>query len=117
MTSHRMKNPDLCSEVVDGGGNFSVLYQAESRVMHLLAMGRSYAFVASKLGVGMGTVQTHVKRIYRKLGVRSKTEAAWKLYGKGMLLFLVAVNEVGRVFEWEEFFDPEFFVVLSAWMA
>ena len=35
-----------------------------------------YAETARLLGMGLGTVQTHVKAIYRKLDVSSKAEAA-----------------------------------------
>lgn len=51
----------------------------ESVVLHWLAKGYLYKEVAQELGISPGTVRTHVQRIYRKLHVRSKTEAAAKL--------------------------------------
>ncbi len=47
----------------------------ETQILERFALGDSYAEVAGLFGLGLGTVQTHVKRIYRKLGVISKAEA------------------------------------------
>ncbi len=52
------------------------LSDRELEVLGLLARGYTYASAAQALGIGVGTVQTHVKAIYRKLEVSSKTEAA-----------------------------------------
>src|SRR5690606_37904706 len=54
-----------------------VLTERERQVLDQLARGESYADIARSLGIGHGTVQTYVKRIYRKLEVTSKAEAAW----------------------------------------
>lgn len=48
----------------------------EREILGLLARGMTYSEVASALTIGVGTVQTHVKSLYGKLGVASKTEAA-----------------------------------------
>ena len=48
----------------------------EAEVLAFLARGITYAEVASALGIGLGTVQSHVKRIYEKLEISSKAEAA-----------------------------------------
>jgi len=53
------------------------LSEREQEVLDLLARGQSYGDIARALGLGVGTVQTYVKRIYRKLEVSSKAEAAW----------------------------------------
>jgi len=47
----------------------------EHQIVDLLAKGHGYASIASCLGIGLGTVQTHVKNLYRKLEVSSKAEA------------------------------------------
>lgn len=47
----------------------------ELEVLSLLARGCSYAETAAALGVQIGTIQTHVKSIYERLGVSSKAEA------------------------------------------
>ncbi|HYO94153.1 MAG TPA: response regulator transcription factor [Polyangiaceae bacterium] len=47
----------------------------EQTVLAMLARGKSYADVGSALGVSENTVRSHVRAIYEKLGVSSKTEA------------------------------------------
>lgn len=42
----------------------------------LVALGRRNDEVAQELGVSNKTVEAHLTRIYRKLGVRSRTELA-----------------------------------------
>jgi DNA-binding NarL/FixJ family response regulator len=59
------------------------LTERESDVLRLLVRGHSYASAGASLGMHVGTVQTHVKSIYRKLGVSSKTEAAWVAMSRG----------------------------------
>ena len=47
----------------------------EREVLELLCSGGSYREIAGALGVAEGTIQTHVKRIYDKLGASNKAEA------------------------------------------
>lgn len=42
----------------------------------LVAAGRRNDEVAAELGIAAKTVETHLTRIYRKLGIRSRTELA-----------------------------------------
>jgi len=50
----------------------------ERDVLESLGSGDSYAACAAKLHLGVGTVQTHVKSLYRKLNITTKSEAvAW----------------------------------------
>lgn len=55
----------------------SCLTPRERQVATMLGKGSSYAEVASMLGVTLGTVQTYVKQLYRKLGVTSKTDLTY----------------------------------------
>jgi DNA-binding CsgD family transcriptional regulator len=48
----------------------------ERRVAELVAAGRSNREIAAELVVALRTVETHLSRIYRKLGVRSRTQLA-----------------------------------------
>ncbi len=48
----------------------------EREVATLLAQGASYKDIGERLFVSMSTVQTHVTRVYAKLGVSSKVELA-----------------------------------------
>jgi DNA-binding CsgD family transcriptional regulator len=52
---------------------------AEARVAELVAAGRTNREVAGELFMSPKTVEAHLSRIYRKLGVRSRTELAQKL--------------------------------------
>jgi DNA-binding CsgD family transcriptional regulator len=52
------------------------LTSAERRVAALVAAGRTNREVAAKLFITTGTVEVHLTRIYRKVGVRSRTELA-----------------------------------------
>lgn len=51
------------------------LTEREREVLHLLTRGLTYSEVASLLGISKGTIQSHVKNLYRKLEVCTKAEA------------------------------------------
>jgi DNA-binding NarL/FixJ family response regulator len=55
------------------------LTDAERGVAALVAAGRTNREVAAELFTTVGTVEVHLTRIYRKLGVRSRTELARKV--------------------------------------
>ena len=59
-----------CNRVAEEGG----LSPRETEVLTYLGRGHGVAFVASSLVVSESTVRTHVKNIYRKLGVSSREE-------------------------------------------
>jgi DNA-binding CsgD family transcriptional regulator len=52
------------------------LTSAERGVAALVAAGRTNREVAAELFTTVGTVEVHLTRIYRKLGLRSRTELA-----------------------------------------
>jgi DNA-binding NarL/FixJ family response regulator len=52
------------------------LTRGEAAVADLVALGRTNNEVAEHLGISPRTVETHLTRIYAKLGVRSRTELA-----------------------------------------
>jgi DNA-binding NarL/FixJ family response regulator len=52
------------------------LTSAERRVAALVAAGRTNREVSAQLFTTVGTVEVHLTRIYRKLGLRSRTELA-----------------------------------------
>ena len=66
-----------------GGG--PALSKRELEVLELLVHGHTYADVASALGIAEGTVQTYVKRIYEKLDVSTKAEAALLAVARGLV--------------------------------
>jgi DNA-binding NarL/FixJ family response regulator len=53
-----------------------LLTQREAEVLPLLQQGRSNAQIALALQVGVETIRTHARNIYRKLGVSSRRELA-----------------------------------------
>jgi DNA-binding NarL/FixJ family response regulator len=53
-----------------------LLTRRESEVLPLLQQGRSNAQIALALQIGIETVRTHARNIYRKLGVSSRRELA-----------------------------------------
>lgn len=57
----------------------------EREVLALLVQGHAYASIATALNIGQGTVQNHVKNIYRKLEVSSKAEATAVALRNGMI--------------------------------
>ncbi|TVR77081.1 MAG: DNA-binding response regulator [Saprospirales bacterium] len=56
------------------------LSERELDVLKLLAEGASYKTIADKLFISFFTVQSHVKNIYGKMEVNSKTEAVSKAF-------------------------------------
>jgi DNA-binding CsgD family transcriptional regulator len=51
------------------------LTQREEDILRLLAKGHRSKEIAGELGIGAGTVNTHIRHIYEKLHVRSRAEA------------------------------------------
>ena len=54
----------------------------EAEVLDLLAKGFLYKEIAEQMGVSYATVHTHIRHIYEKLHVRSRTEAVAKHLGQ-----------------------------------
>jgi len=51
------------------------LTERELEILRLVAAGLSNATIAAQLVIAVGTVKTHLKRIYGKLAVKSRTQA------------------------------------------
>lgn len=60
----------LFERIADAGG----LSRREREVLGYLGRGRSVPFIAEELVISSGTVKTHVRHIYEKLGVHSKQD-------------------------------------------
>ncbi len=58
----------------------TLLTPREREILGLLADGLLYKEISERLSIKFDTVGTHLKRIYRKLHVRSRTEAVMKYY-------------------------------------
>jgi DNA-binding NarL/FixJ family response regulator len=58
------------------------LTERETQILDGLAKGYLCKEIADNLGIGLETVRTHMKKIYEKLHVRSRTQAVLKYLGK-----------------------------------
>jgi NarL family two-component system response regulator LiaR len=67
------------------------LTERETDVLRALSLGLSNKQIATRLGIGEGTVKTHVSSLLGKLGVQSRTQAALHAVRLG----LVRADEVG----------------------
>jgi DNA-binding NarL/FixJ family response regulator len=56
------------------------LSEREKQVLQWLVNGYSYKLIAAELHISLETVRSHIKKIYEKLQVHSKTEAVTKAY-------------------------------------
>jgi len=54
----------------------------EQEVLDLLIVGKSYKDIAQHLGVSVDTVRSHVRKVYDKLHIHSRTEVILKFGGK-----------------------------------
>jgi LuxR family maltose regulon positive regulatory protein len=61
------------------------LSERELEVLRLIADGLSNREIAERLVVGTGTVKTHINNIYRKLDVKSRTQALHRARELGLL--------------------------------
>jgi DNA-binding NarL/FixJ family response regulator len=56
------------------------LSDREKQVLQLLVDGYSYKMIASEMFIAIDTVRSHIKKIYEKLHVNSKSEAVAKAF-------------------------------------
>ncbi len=68
-----------------GEGEKVQLSGREQEVLELIARGFSYAEIARLKAVSVHTVQTHIKNLYSKLAVHSKSEAVYEATRMGLL--------------------------------
>ena len=69
------------SHAVDGPGRSVPLTRQEEHVAKLAATGAPTREIAAAAYLSPKTVEYHLTRVYRKLGVRSKAELAWAFHG------------------------------------
>jgi DNA-binding NarL/FixJ family response regulator len=78
----------LCAEAAQKMADalvYDALTSRETDVLRLIEKGCCNKTVAMTLGISLSTVKTHVKAILEKLGVASRTEAAFVAFQRGML--------------------------------
>jgi DNA-binding NarL/FixJ family response regulator len=64
------------------GSDVNKLTPREQEVLTLLSKGCLYKEISDRLGISVTTVRTHLKHIYEKLHVQSRTEATVKFLGR-----------------------------------
>jgi DNA-binding CsgD family transcriptional regulator len=72
-------------EAAPDAGERALLSAREHEVLTLIARGFSYAEIARLKGLSVHTVQTHIKNLYGKLAVHSKSEAVFEATRLGLL--------------------------------
>jgi DNA-binding CsgD family transcriptional regulator len=68
---------------ISGRRPVAELTATEERVAGLAASGRANKEIAAELFMSVHTVEAHLSRVYRKLGIRSRTELAQRLPSLG----------------------------------
>jgi len=63
----------------------ALLSPQELSVLALSAKGYNYMEISDMLSLSRHTIQTYVKRVYRKLQVHTKTEAVYEARKLGLL--------------------------------
>ena len=61
------------------------LSDREKQVLQLIVNGFSYKMIASDMFIAIDTVRSHIKKIYEKLQVNSKSEAVAKAFKDKLL--------------------------------
>jgi DNA-binding NarL/FixJ family response regulator len=69
----------------DAGKVLAALTEREREVLGLIARGFSNAEIAGELFLGEATIRTHVNRVFAKLAVRDRTQAAVLAYESGLV--------------------------------
>ena len=67
------------------GANAPQLSEREADVLKAVAKGFTYNEIAEMLEISFHTVSSHVKHIYRKLEVRSRSEAVYEAVNLGLI--------------------------------
>ncbi len=74
----------MAGRPVTSGRGWDALTEAELRVIALVAEGLTNPQIAARLFVSAQTVKTHMKNVFRKLGVSSRAELAALATRKGL---------------------------------
>jgi DNA-binding NarL/FixJ family response regulator len=62
-----------------------LLSSREQDILRVLMKGYSYKLIADELGISIDTVRSHIRHVYEKLQVNSKTEAILKAMNEGLI--------------------------------
>jgi DNA-binding NarL/FixJ family response regulator len=65
--------------------NNGLLARKETQVLSFLSVGKTYTQIADEMAISKETVKTHIKNIYRKLGVNRKSDAIEKGWAEHLI--------------------------------
>ena len=84
---YREKNDAVApkDESLPASQSDGLLSSREQQVLGLIARGFSYIEIARLQSLSVHTIQTHIKSLYRKLAVHSKSEAVYEATRLGLL--------------------------------
>lgn len=82
MSSHIARKIITSFQVIEKNLELEKLSQREQEIILLLSKGLRYKEIADKLYVSTETVRTHIRNIYQKLQVNSRTDALNKTFPK-----------------------------------
>jgi DNA-binding NarL/FixJ family response regulator len=77
--------PPVATGATATGTPRTLLSAREQEVLELIARGFSYAEISRLQGVSVHTVQSHIKNLYTKLAVHSRSEAVYEATRLGLL--------------------------------
>ncbi len=80
MTSIALQVLKMFSALHSDKGEDYNLSDREKQVLQLLVDGYSYKMIANEMFIAIDTVRSHIKKIYEKLHVNSKSEAVAKAF-------------------------------------
>ncbi|MBX3163042.1 MAG: response regulator transcription factor [Bacteroidetes bacterium] len=69
-------------QITEKSAEYEKLSPREQEILDLLSKGLRYKEIADKISLGTETVRTHIRNMYHKLQVNSRTEALNKVYKK-----------------------------------
>jgi DNA-binding NarL/FixJ family response regulator len=76
---------DVVARAARSAPSASELSAREEEVLALLASGRTNAEIAEELFLSVDTVKTYVRRVFTKLGVKNRTQAAMHAARRSLL--------------------------------
>lgn len=85
IASHLLRRFAVPPVTAEAGGEGASLTHREREVLELMVRGLSYQEMANALDITRNTATSHIRSIYRKLEVRSKTEAVYEAISRGIV--------------------------------